>query len=101
MLIYKNLEHPRWTDIAQFDLECGNCTQVCPTCFCNSSYDHVQLSGISKKPFEISGTKSVRGILAFQEDLRESMAVILGHQEKQDTGTGCHINWRICLTSLA
>lgn len=57
MLIYKNLEHPRWTDIAQRDLECGNCTQVCPTCFCNSSYDYVQLPGISKKPFEISGTK--------------------------------------------
>ncbi len=57
MLIYKNLEHPRWANIAQRDLECGNCTQVCPTCFCNSSYDYVQLPGISKKPFEIAGTK--------------------------------------------
>ncbi|GER92908.1 sulfite reductase subunit A [hot springs metagenome] len=56
-LIYKSLEHPRWTDIANRCLACGNCTQVCPTCFCNSSYDYLQLSGISKKIPELSGTR--------------------------------------------
>ncbi len=57
MLIYQNLEHQRWLEIAERDLECGNCTQVCPTCFCNSMYDSVLLSGISKKFTEISGKK--------------------------------------------
>lgn len=57
MLIYKNLEHQRWLDTADRDLECGNCTQVCPTCFCNSMYDSVLLNGISKKFSEISGQK--------------------------------------------
>lgn len=31
-----NLEHPRWEDVAQRCLACGNCTLVCPTCFCSS-----------------------------------------------------------------
>lgn len=56
-IIYRNLEHPRWADIARRDLECGNCTQVCPTCFCNSAYDYVQISGISKKQADISGSR--------------------------------------------
>lgn len=56
-LIYRNLEHPRWTDVAGRCLACGNCTQVCPTCFCNSSYDHLTLSGISKKLPELSGVR--------------------------------------------
>lgn len=56
-VIYRNLEHPRWTEIAKRDLECGNCTQVCPTCFCNSSYDHIEISSISKKYIEFSGTR--------------------------------------------
>ncbi len=56
-VIYRNPEHPRWTDVASRCLACGNCTQVCPTCFCNSSYDRLELSGISKKSREISGNK--------------------------------------------
>ncbi|MCX7914130.1 MAG: 4Fe-4S dicluster domain-containing protein [Thermodesulfovibrionales bacterium] len=56
-LIYKNIENPRWQEIAKRDLECGNCTQVCPTCFCSTTYDSVMLNGISKKITEISGRK--------------------------------------------
>jgi len=56
-LIYRSLDHPRWTDIAERDLECGNCTQVCPTCFCNSRYDLVRLAGISPGAREVSGTR--------------------------------------------
>jgi ferredoxin len=56
-LIYRNLEHPRWADTAKRDLECGNCTQVCPTCFCNSSYDLMSLSGFSPKSLEVRGVR--------------------------------------------
>jgi ferredoxin len=28
------MEHPRWDDVADRCLSCGNCTLVCPTCFC-------------------------------------------------------------------
>ena len=33
-LLYRNLEHPRWDEVADRCLTCGNCTLVCPTCFC-------------------------------------------------------------------
>jgi ferredoxin len=35
-LLLRNLEHPRWDEVAQRCLTCGNCTLVCPTCFCTA-----------------------------------------------------------------
>jgi ferredoxin len=42
-LLQSNLEHPRWNDAADRCLTCGNCTMVCPTCFCTSVEDHSDL----------------------------------------------------------
>lgn len=44
-LLYNNLEHPRWDDVAQRCLNCANCTLVCPTCFCSTVTDSTDLSG--------------------------------------------------------
>jgi ferredoxin len=44
-LLYDNAEHPRWDDVAARCLSCGNCTMVCPTCFCTSVEEHTSLSG--------------------------------------------------------
>jgi sulfhydrogenase subunit beta (sulfur reductase) len=44
-LLQANLEHPRWDDVAERCLTCGNCTMVCPTCFCTSVTDENDLSG--------------------------------------------------------
>jgi len=44
-LLLRNLEHPRWDDVAQRCLSCGNCTMVCPTCFCTSVEDASDLGG--------------------------------------------------------
>jgi ferredoxin len=44
-LLYRNLEHPRWNDVASRCLTCGNCTMVCPTCFCTTVEDVTDLSG--------------------------------------------------------
>lgn len=33
------LEHPRWSEVAARCLTCGNCTMVCPTCFCSTVDD--------------------------------------------------------------
>lgn len=35
-IVLRNLQHPRWTEVAERCLSCTNCTQVCPTCFCSS-----------------------------------------------------------------
>lgn len=32
-------EHPRWEQTSSRCLACGNCTQVCPTCFCSNTSD--------------------------------------------------------------
>jgi ferredoxin len=44
-LLPRNLEHPRWDAVAQRCLTCGNCTMVCPTCFCTSVTDTSDLEG--------------------------------------------------------
>ncbi len=46
-LLYRNLEHPRWDDVAGRCLTCGNCTMVCPTCFCATYEDRSDLDGSS------------------------------------------------------
>lgn len=38
-VLFENLDHPRWQAVAQRCLSCGNCTSVCPTCFCYSEQD--------------------------------------------------------------
>lgn len=45
-LLQRNPEHPRWDDVAQRCLTCGNCTMVCPTCFCTAVEDSSDLTGM-------------------------------------------------------
>jgi ferredoxin len=44
-LLMRNLDHPRWDDVAERCLTCGNCTMVCPTCFCTSVEESSDLTG--------------------------------------------------------
>ncbi len=44
-LLARNLESERWDDVAARCLTCGNCTLVCPTCFCSSVEDVTDLTG--------------------------------------------------------
>jgi ferredoxin len=44
-LLARTLEHERWDDVASRCLTCGNCTLVCPTCFCSSVEDTTDLAG--------------------------------------------------------
>ena len=44
-LLDTRLDHPRWADVAARCLSCGNCTLVCPTCFCHSEQDQPDLDG--------------------------------------------------------
>lgn len=38
-------QSPHWEDVAARCLTCGNCTMVCPTCFCTDMQDTSDLSG--------------------------------------------------------
>jgi ferredoxin len=44
-LLFRNLDHPRWDDVAARCLSCGNCTMACPTCFCSTIEDTTDLTG--------------------------------------------------------
>ncbi len=44
-LLYANLEHPRWDEVADRCLTCANCTMVCPTCFCTTVEDVTDITG--------------------------------------------------------
>ena len=44
-LLLRNLESPAWADVAERCLTCGNCTLVCPTCFCTHVVDASSLDG--------------------------------------------------------
>jgi ferredoxin len=44
-LLARNLESERWDEVATRCLTCGNCTLVCPTCFCSSVEDVTDLTG--------------------------------------------------------
>ncbi len=44
-LLARNLEHPRWDEVAERCLSCGNCTLVCPTCFCSDVKDVSEVDG--------------------------------------------------------
>jgi ferredoxin len=44
-LLARNLEHERWDDVSNRCLTCGNCTMVCPTCFCVSVEEVTDLTG--------------------------------------------------------
>lgn len=44
-LLVDQPEHRIWGEVARRCLSCGNCTLVCPTCFCSTVEDVTDLSG--------------------------------------------------------
>ncbi len=46
-LLFDSLENPQWDEVAERCLTCGNCTMVCPTCFCVTVEDVTDITGNS------------------------------------------------------
>lgn len=47
--LFARLGHPRWEEVGARCLACGNCTSVCPTCFCHSEQERPALDGSSSE----------------------------------------------------
>jgi sulfhydrogenase subunit beta (sulfur reductase) len=43
-LMSQSYDNPEWDELAKICLACGQCTLVCPTCFCFNVYDEVELN---------------------------------------------------------
>ena len=46
-VLVQQADHPHWDEVAERCLTCGNCTAVCPTCFCTDMEDLIALDGES------------------------------------------------------
>lgn len=44
-VLNRNFDNPHWNKVASRCLTCGNCTMVCPTCFCMNVEDTTELDG--------------------------------------------------------
>jgi ferredoxin len=47
--LFANLDHSRWQEVGDRCLSCGNCTSVCPTCFCHAQHEAPQLDGLESE----------------------------------------------------
>lgn len=47
--LFARLNHPRWEEVGTRCLACGNCTSVCPTCFCHREQELPALDGDSSE----------------------------------------------------
>lgn len=48
-LLYDSYDHPYWDEVSKRCLACGNCTFVCPTCFCTTFEDRMDLMGRAER----------------------------------------------------
>jgi ferredoxin len=44
-MLQASVAHPHWQSLNDRCLTCGNCTAVCPTCFCQTHVDELSLDG--------------------------------------------------------
>ncbi len=73
--LFNALDHPRWDDVAERCLACGNCTSVCPTCFCHSHEEEPGLDG------------GARHLRAWDSCFAPGHAYLSGHQVRPDVRT--------------
>jgi sulfhydrogenase subunit beta (sulfur reductase) len=74
-LLYRNRMNPRWKDVAARCLACGNCTSVCPTCFCHDIVDGVSLTGGE-------ATRTREWASCFSEEFSWAAGVVMRHSRE-------------------
>ena len=75
-LLYRNYENPRWDEVAERCLSCGNCTMVCPTCFCTSVEDVTDLAGEQRR------ARPALGLVLHRSTTRTSTAARCAHRTR-------------------
>jgi len=71
--LMSELNNDAWHAIATKCLSCGNCTSVCPTCFCHSENDVAELNGHSSSHYRewdscfTQGHSQIHGIIIRSE----------------------------------
>jgi ferredoxin len=98
MRLYQRLEHAHWQQLADRCLGCGNCTAVCPTCFCYDTRHEVSLDGGSAQNVRqwdscFSANHSSMGGFKVRADILSRYRQWLTHKlagwQEQQGRTGC------------
>ena len=96
--LYKRLEHAHWDLVAERCLSCGNCTAVCPTCFCYQADHEMSLTGDGAQMVRswdscFSPTHSSMGQFQVRADIKQRYRQWLTHKlagwQEQQGRTGC------------
>ncbi|MDA8389388.1 MAG: 4Fe-4S dicluster domain-containing protein [Gammaproteobacteria bacterium] len=83
--LFANLRHPRWEEVATRCLSCGNCTAVCPSCFCHAQSEEPTLDGLSSMSVRrwdscfTQGHSAIHGIV-IRADTRQRYRQWLTHK---------------------
>ena len=80
-LLIDSRESEHWGEVADRCLTCGNCTMVCPTCFCTSAEDITDLAGEHAERW-------THWASCFRWTSPSSTAVRCATQVRPGTGTG-------------
>ena len=113
-LMSQAYDSPLWDQLAEICLACGQCTLVCPTCFCFNVYDEVELNlqdGERRRRWDSCQLDEFASV-AGDENFRERQAARLRHRfmrkgrylhEKYgELGcTGCGRCARSCLVDIS
>jgi sulfhydrogenase subunit beta (sulfur reductase) len=113
-LMSQSYDNPLWDRLAEICLACGQCTLVCPTCFCFNVYDEVELNltdGERRRRWDSCQLDEFARV-AGNENFREHQAARLRHRfmrkgrylmEKYgELGcTGCGRCARSCLVGIS
>lgn len=96
--LFANLDHPRWQEVGERCLACGNCTAVCPTCFCHSEFDMPTLDGSASEHLRqwdscfSQGHSYIHGVVIRAETpqrYRQWLSHKLGSWHEQYGRSGC------------
>lgn len=96
--LLSSLQHPRWQSVAERCLACGNCTSVCPTCFCHSEREEPELNGEVSTHLRhwdscfTSGHSYIHGVVirsSIAERYRQWLTHKLGSWHDQYGRSGC------------
>jgi sulfhydrogenase subunit beta (sulfur reductase) len=99
--LYQRLEHSHWDLVAERCLSCGNCTAVCPTCFCYQTGHEIALTGNSAEMIRgwdscFSATHSDMGHFKVRNSIKQRYRQWLTHklagwqvQQRRIGCTGC------------